>query len=167
MTKNILLTEIMENDMEWYELAAMVFAGIGAVAAAIGLIFNGLAQQKQSQSNYARVFKELEGELNAIDSRALALKDYVVLDDVELKKKPDDIKNKTTQFKRDYAEFHDKLAYLYYNKIIPKSIPEFFDVTFAHSLFYIDTSSKKEELRKQLANLVKWCDEKNIKKKQP
>ncbi|MEM4379043.1 MAG: hypothetical protein QXX85_08695 [Candidatus Nitrosotenuis sp.] len=142
------------------------FAGIGAVAAAVGLIFNGLTNLQQSKSNYFTIFKELEKEYNEIDSRSLELKDYILMNDEELKKEGENF-NKTTQFKRDFVQFHEKLAHLYYKKIIPKNILEFFDLTFSHALYYINTSNNREEIKKQVDNLIKWCKDRQIEKKQP
>jgi len=150
-----------------YEDFAIIFAGISALAAAAGLFFNGWTQSQQSKSNYYNVFKEIEEEYNDIDKRSLDLKEYVTLNDSELMKQSDEIINKTRQFKRDHVEFHEKLAHLYYKKIIPKNILEYFNLTFSHACFYVETSDKKEKIKKQINNLIKWCDDNNIKPKNP
>jgi len=150
-----------------YEDIAIWFAATSSSAAAVGLFFNAWQMKMQSKSNYFLTFKELEDEYNKIDSRTFDVKDYVLLPHTELKKNDDQIIAKTTQFKRDHVQFHEKLAYLYYAKIIPKNIPEFFDVSFSHSLFLIETSNRKDEIKKQVNNLLRWCKENNILPKQP
>ena len=166
MNQMLLLKETKRKDM--VEDVVLWIAGIAAVAAAAGLIFNGWASYQQSKSTHYRIFKDIEEEYNEIDKRALPLRDYLFTNDKKLMEDYSREKYEPViQFKRDHVEFHEKLAHLYYQKIIPKSIIEYFKLSYSHALYYIDNARHKEEIKKQVSSLVKWCEEKNIEKKPP
>ena len=114
----------------------LIIAAIAAFVAAGGLIFNGITTRQQSKSNHYRIFKEIEEEYNKIDPRSVEIKKFITMDFAELEKQTDDIQGKVSQFRRDHGEFHEKIAYLTLKGIIPKDIAKFYDLSFAHSLFY-------------------------------
>ncbi len=91
---------------------SLIIAAIAAFAAACGLIFNGFSHRQQSKSNHYTTFKEIEEEYNKIDQRSLEIRKNIVMDYAELEKQTDTIQEKVTQFRRDHAQFHEKIAYL-------------------------------------------------------
>jgi len=119
-----------------------IVASVTALGVAGGLILNGLSIRSKTKNEYYQILKELQDEFVTIDGTV----------------------DKDTNYETKIVNLHEKVAHLSIKKIISDDIASYFDGTFPRALYFAqnDPDHDIEECKKQVPNLFKYCEDKNI-----
>ncbi|MDE1826671.1 MAG: hypothetical protein KGH83_03675 [Thaumarchaeota archaeon] len=134
-----------------------IFGAIGA------LVFSGLTQRNQNKSQHYQIFKDFDEKMTALVEKGSVLGGMDLLPFEQLRLQPPEILQDVETYRWKYLEFHENLAHLALTKIIPKSIAEYYNLTFAVAYRYIELEYNPDLLRKELNNIMTWCNMKGIK----
>ena len=128
-----------------YSLIIIIVSIITALGVAGGLILNGLSIRSKTKTEYYQILKELQDEFVVIDA----------------------MNHTTVQYRTKFMNLHEKIAHLSIKKIISDDIASYFDGTFPTALFYTSLHSNPTQIKKELPNLFKYCENKNFKSVPP
>ena len=118
-----------------------IVAVITALGVAGGLILNGLSIRSKTKNEYYKILKELQDEFVAIDA----------------------LRHEDPDYLSKLINLHEKIAHLSIKKIISEDIASYFDGTFPRALFYASQHEDMTQVKKEVPNLFKYCENKKIK----
>jgi hypothetical protein len=148
---------VFQNNLTTAVSIVGIFGAIGA------LVFSGLSQLNQNKSQHYQIFKDFDEKMTALVEKGSVLggMDFMPFEQLRLQS-PEILQNVET-YRWKYLEFHENLANLALTKIIPKSIAEYYHLTFAVAYRYIELEYDPDLLKKELNNIMTWCNMKGIK----
>lgn len=114
----------------------IIISLLTAIGVTGGLIFNGLMTRNHNKNQHYQILKELQDEFNKIDS----------------------MDQKSNGYKVHFVNFHEKIAHLGLNRIIPNEVISYFDGTFPRALLMIKSELVQDATTiSKVPNLILWC----------
>lgn len=142
-----------------------VIVSVAGLCSAVGaLVFSSISQASQNKNQYYQILKDFEVEYTKLGEIEVQLRSFVAMTFEELSRQPRETIEDVELYRWKYYQFHERMAHLALRGIIPKEIARYYALSFGVVLFYIEIDFDPQMLRRELAYIIRWCNDEGIEK---